>query len=476
MRKTISLFLLLSAGSFAWGQAKLPSGAADGALKASDIAVSGVEKREARAVADKLKDVVNGRDFGMKCDGEGDDTTALQAALSSGRNVHLPSGVCLVTNAEVINAKSQVVEGEGRDKTIIEIPPKFDQSAAGVFVAKSGEVGPTFRDFGIRFVQPNTSSRSALVNYPVALYLQNTPRFTIQNMRISGAINGVDMRGNSGGAFIDTLELSAFGTGINIDGSLDTVRIHNLHAWPFNTTADQRRIYNDGEAIGILSGRCDGLDLSDVVFINNGAQIKLVKSAKGTTFGYGTNLDFDTHGGLVMQAGRFSISSSFFSVGDADNQAIKLTGGDLTIVGSRFESSVPTRQPFIEVNGPGYVPNGSHLQITGSTIATSGDMPVVLVGTSSPPGNTVILSNNQFELQRNSSQSHSVVSVIQGGNLTMIGNRVSDHGSGKGDFVTFEQDGAHVVAFNALSGWGGRFPASKHLMQVYGNIGMVENQ
>lgn len=461
MKKTIFVFLLLGAESFAWGQVKAPS--------------STVENTGS-VVADKSKDVADGRDFGMKCDGTTDDTAALQAALATGRNVHLPSGTCVVTNSETIIAKSQLVEGQGRDKSIIEIPPKFNMGAAGVFVAKSGEVGPTFRGFGIRFVQPNSSSRSSLLNYPVALYLQNTPRFTIQDVRISGAINGVDMRGNSGGAFIDTLELSAFGIGINIDGSLDTVRIHNLHAWPFNLTASQRQIYNDGEAIGILSGRCDGLDLSNDVFINNGAQVKLVKSAKGTTFGYGTNLDFDTHGGLVMQAGRFAISSSFFSVGDADNQAIKLSGGDLSVVGSRFESSVATRQPLIEVNGPGYVPNGSHLQITGSTIATSGDMPVVLVASSSPPGNTVNMSNNQFELQKNASQSRSVVTVAQGGNLTMIGNRVSDHGSGRGNFITLEQDGADIVAYNSLSGWGGSFPATKHLVQVYGNIGLAEGQ
>ena len=53
----------------------------------------------------------------------------------------------------------------------------------------------------------------------------------------------VDMKGNSGGAMVDDLQFSAFEVGIDIDGSLDTVRITDPHWWPFFLSSQQQKLF-----------------------------------------------------------------------------------------------------------------------------------------------------------------------------------------------------------------------------------------
>ena len=71
-------------------------------------------------------------------------------------------------------------------------------------------------------------------------------------------IVAVDMRGNSGGSYIEDCQFSCFGTvstgggGILIDGSLDTVRIDKLHTWPFTLTTNQQIIFYNTATVAIV--------------------------------------------------------------------------------------------------------------------------------------------------------------------------------------------------------------------------------
>ncbi len=69
----------------------------------------------------------------------------------------------------------QIFHGDGRARTKIAIQPGF--AGAGVFVAKTGEPGPVWRDFSVSFVQPDTDDRAKLTRYPPAFSVPDTPRF-----------------------------------------------------------------------------------------------------------------------------------------------------------------------------------------------------------------------------------------------------------------------------------------------------------
>ena len=72
-----------------------------------------------RTVLDKLRDVVNVRDFGAVGDGVADDTSALNAAFSSGaKTVQIAAGTYRVTGSVIIPAAVSVI-GEGSSITTI---------------------------------------------------------------------------------------------------------------------------------------------------------------------------------------------------------------------------------------------------------------------------------------------------------------------------------------------------------------------
>ncbi len=188
---------------------------------------------------------------GARCIGPAyDDTAAFQAAIDTGHTVYAPAlgGQCHITRPLVMKTPGQIFHGDGRARTKIAIQPGF--AGAGVFVAKTGEPGPVWRDFSVSFVQPDTDDRAKLTRYPPAFSVPDTPRFEMEHMGCYVATTCVDMKGNSGGATIADLQMSAFEVGIDIDGSLDTVRLLSIHGWPFGAGLATASTYCVGRYVG----------------------------------------------------------------------------------------------------------------------------------------------------------------------------------------------------------------------------------
>ncbi|MEK6420035.1 MAG: glycosyl hydrolase family 28-related protein [Burkholderia gladioli] len=410
-----------------------------------------------RSVAAKLGDFVNALDYGATCTGTGNDTAAIQAAVATGKEVTLPPGTCVVTDGITLATQGQIVRGSGRKRTIISVPSTFNMSALGVFIApntgpsSSNAEGPQFRDFKITFAQPDVSVRANLTTYPPALYLQNSPRFTVANIQISQATNGIDMRGDSGGALIDNLEMSAYGIGINIDGATDSVRITNFHFWPFDLTTNQYTVWNDGMQTALQSGRCDDLHVTDLLAY--ASKVKFIQTASGNTFGVITGMDLDTYGGLIVQAGSLTMSSSIFSVIRADQQALVMTGGLLSCSSCVFYGGVALTNPLVQVSGA-----GTYLQIGQSRIQFTGDMQSVSASSSGLA--TVVLTGNQFLAPANPTMTNAVVRLGTGSRGTLVGNRITDLGTGSGTFISVAADEQHVIANNASAGWAMALPTT----------------
>jgi hypothetical protein len=409
----------------------------------------------------KYADTVSVKDFGAVGDTFTDDTAAFQAAINTGKRVYVPTGTYRLSNAIAFPTPGQVIYGDGRTKSVFyvdNITYSFNMSAAGVFVFTSGEPGPSIRDVGIRFEQPDTAVRASLINYPPAIYAQSTPRFQLLNMKISRAITGIDMRGNSGGATVQGMEMSAFGLGINIDGSLDTVRIDSLQYWPFDLSGNQSSIFFDPNNLGINCGRCDDLKISRCLFINGGTQVNFFTGTfgplYGPAFGAITDTDFDNQAALRMNqtGGIIAVSNCYFTIGDANDQPIVLQEGSLKVIGCDFQASVVVNNYQVVQNGS----NGtSFLQIIGCRFASSGPG----AGYINCNGGDMTVSDNFFISPPNVSYSNAQVIVTGLGRMIFNANKCRDKGAGGGVFWTSTVNNNCIVTNNQPLGWSITLPS-----------------
>jgi hypothetical protein len=411
------------------------------------------------AIATTVHDYIEGQivnvksDFGAIGDGVTNDTVAIQNAIATGKHVYFPTGNYLVLDALTCSTKGQVFKGAGRDASVIKVPNTFNLGASGVFVCTSGEPGPQWHDLGISFVQPDTSTRASLTNYPPAIFAQWTPRFTIKNCKITNAMIGIDMRGNSGGAFIDLLEISAYTVGIDIDGSLDSIRISNVHYWPFGLTVNQFSIFNDLSNIGLRSGRCDDLHVENCLFINGGQHMNFYTSGAGVgggTFGSIVNTDFDSSASVLISGANLNIVGCLFTVGNAASQPIKITAGFVRISSCEFECNTPLNNSMVELSGSSY---DLYAAIENCIFRISGDTTVISAAQTTYKA-TLILIGNQIAAPIHGTPTKPLINALSGCRLTMIGNRVSDKGAGSGNLLVVANDEDHIIIGNSFMGWG----------------------
>ncbi len=340
-------------------------------------------------------------------------------------------------------------------------------NAAGVFVFTSGEQAAHLRDFKITCVQPDTSTIGNLTNYPVAISATSgggQPRFILERMAITKFIYGVAMTGNCGGSTLDDVQLSAFNTQVNIDGSLDTVRLQSVHVYPFDLTSNQKTIFY-GSTTGIVSGRCDDLVLADCLFLCRNQVVLQMGSDGNATFGSASNCGFDSFIGLTMSAGAFSINGGYFSLDPLAIPSIYQTGGDLRVSDSTFFATLTSDFPIVDFpvqSGVGF------LKLTGCSFSVSGDTTCINVTSQGgATGAMAQVTNCSFQKPSNTSYSKAVVAVPSNGRLTMSNCRISDKGTGTGTFIYIPNDDWHRIIGNASTGWSNVFPSAVSGVYLY---------
>jgi hypothetical protein len=418
--------------------------------------------------------MINVRDYGAVGNGLADDSAALQAALSTGQHVYIPTGDYLINSPLTFTQAGQMISGDGRTQSRLMINPTFNLASQGVLVFACGEEGPQLQDFGMVFAQPDTSDLSQLTPYPVAIYAVNTPRFTIESLKITKAINGIDMTGNCGGAFIELLEMSVFGTGITIDGSLDTVRVNEFHFWCFDMTQGQTSIFfNSARAMDV--GRVDSLILHEFLNISS-LGLNLRSGATGDPWVYMSDSGFDTFNGIRMSAGSLQIANSYITLaGTPTLRGVHQTGGNLQFTNCYFASA--QTQPFILMEN---MSDGS-LQIDNCNFNYAGGTQFSIGGNMS--NNSIQVSNCKFQAQTSSFQllgaavgtnkihlsnniietasisyAQPIVNVLGANRVYMTGNRVND---GRGSFISIQSDNPNWISGNIGRGWTYSFPWAK---------------
>lgn len=336
-------------------------------------------------------------DFGADPTGVQDATAAINqcaAQLINGKhsNIALPAGTYRV-NGQINVTTGQSLVGAGRATTVIKVDQAFDPSALGVIVLSWGgmDTGPEVRDIGISFAQPSTQgSRAAFQNlgtctsgsggtgckYPPAILLDGA-RPKVRNVRVDRAWKGIVGRG---AGWIETVEMSALDTGLDIAEVYDWSHYRGYHFWPFDIITGTN-LYNgvllDGQTIAAKFGNVNGANINDfvslhgrVIFdgaafwgdINNmgldstGARLEIGKNAfPGVRFNNLYTTGAPGPGGackVSVGAGNQSVQfvNSFFDGVETD-PLLCVADGDVLVTGSAFLSNTPSQKAVVTTGG-----------------------------------------------------------------------------------------------------------------------------
>ena len=412
----------------------------------------------------------------------GNDTAAIQTALNTGQRVVLTEGNFTVTDALTFKSRGQIISGQGQRATKIRIPKLFNMAAQGVFVMP--DVAMELRDLWVAFDQPDTNVRANLVNYPPAIYAVDHG-FTLWDCSITQAMNGINMTGNCGQTVINMLNMSAYGTGIMIDGSMDTVRIDSYHFWPYEMTANQQSLFYAAPTRAFSVGRVDGLVISKFLNISN-LGLYTFAGATGRPWIYISDSGFDTFNGIQHTAGQLQINNSYVSLADsAGLYALQMSGAGSTVMldncllflgpstgvpavkmlnGSDMKLMVTNA--FIDnyVNN-GYVfmldpsASGSIMKVSGSTFNV-GAVPGYFATAPGGVSNKLHLHDNYIDTIPHVSYGQPMINVGTGVRSYIVGNRINDKGNSAATFVKVAHEDFHMVTNNMAPGWLYSLPTS----------------
>jgi hypothetical protein len=440
-----------------------------------------------RTVNSKLSDIVNVKDFGAVGNGATNDTAAIQAAINTGKRVYIPTGNYYITDALTIATTGQMITGDGRNKSLLKVTSAFNLSANGVIVFTGGEPGAELMSFGINFTQPDTNVRASLTAYPPAIYAVNTPRFTIYDMKITNATNGINMSGNSGGAIIDLLEMSAYNTGIYIDGCLDTVRINKFHFYSFDMTANQTQIFRSLPTNALSVGYVDGLMISEFLNISHTGLYTFPGVSGNPPWIYISNSGFDSFNGIHHTFGRLEVVNSYITLQSGQSvYGIEMEGSSFAQFSNCYLACGDTGKQFVIMK------NGSFMNLQFDQcffdFGVAGALSVIAVADTCTTRSTLQLSNSLFKFYANNTYvinaatpstgtnnihfSNNIIDVnpniaysfpqflIQPGNRAyMSGNRITDKGSNAAEFIRINAADYNWISGNISPGWSNVFPS-----------------
>ncbi len=134
----------------------------------------------ARNLGNRATEIVSVRDYGARGDGVTDDTTAVQAAIATGKSVYFPAGN-YISGQQIITTQGQTVFGEG-DLSVI----TANASGINLFVPRSSYI--TIRDLRLNGVESNGTNTSFAVFTAAA---NPASYLNVENVVVSGATGSV---------------------------------------------------------------------------------------------------------------------------------------------------------------------------------------------------------------------------------------------------------------------------------------------
>lgn len=264
-----------------------------------------------RSMSDKLKDFVNVKDKGARCDGMTNDTAAIQRAVNAGGTVQLPSGVCMVSTITLPSNLTLV--GQGNLSELKRIPG----ASAGAVLTASG-----------------------------------ASKLTIANLTVNG--NSQKAMGVHSNVHITR----------SSDVLIDNVRAVNslLHGISLTNSADKAHLtistIRDSAVIFAAQYGIEAQDTPRIVIENN----RITRTGSYGILVYGTKpnsiQNAVINGNFVADAGGSGIAIPFIDGGTSLLPGVE----EVTLIGNSVETSA--------LNG--YVIQGRFATLTGNTASRNG--------------------------------------------------------------------------------------------------------
>lgn len=411
----------------------------------------------------------------------------IQAAVATKQSVFLPAGNPLLKTGITVTTPGQRISGAGPRMTLLSVQSTFNLGAQGVFIlAQSAQPGAELQDFGIYFVQPDTATYSSLIQYPPGIYAVSQPRFNLRRLRIANAITCINMSGNSGGSYLEDLELSHYTLGINLGlaatlGCLDTVRIINCHFWPFGAigaaemTANQQTLYALNSNVGLAATNTNELIMSGNVWLC-GQACTFSENAVAAMWANIVACAFDTGSGIAMSGGEIFCGNCYFGPA-AGNAAIDQQGGVLVISGaSEIELGSTTSVSINHNNTSGVQARMVITDTYFNGFPATNTFSAILLENSGSELSDIIIADNHFFLPQNTSPADPIINLSGTAcRLLLADNLLYDKGSGTGVFLAVNTDGCATIRGNNFFGWGLDIPPSAAATPFLNNLNVVNS-
>ncbi len=452
----------------------------------------------ARLAGDRAADVANVLDYGADPTGAIDSAAAINAAASQmglnghRKTVYLPTGTYRV-NSQIRLTDGQTLRGDGEGSSYLLIFDNFDPAASSVIYCTGSVIdpGPTIRDLGFWFIQPNDlASRSSMlplggggtsftpggtgVRYPWAIMAEpvsaghgQSGRIQINHVHIQGAWNGINA--DNACFWIDGLKICAFNIGIAIGGTsavpvADWAHISDVEFWTFGCWPGQANIFEDGSTIAMRIGAQNGLTAQNISCFTS--RLVFTSDAASGWFSF-TNLAMDGGQSSIEVAGAFflQIANLYTTAGSPGSirPAINVTDCQTVMISNWYAHSAGAAYNLLQVTSGHVTVTNSYLiwythttdciGVAGGGILRVADTTVVTAGTAEAWTHPLI---NQYD-----------TGVLQVDNLDLRGTAGS---TGVGVQMNTDNNGNYLGEVQLNAGWKNVFVGTENALGHYGTL------
>lgn len=389
--------------------------------------------------------------------------------VPANQNLTLRAGAYTLGNNGklILEAGASLTCPDGPDSTYFLVPATYAVTDQVWSLAGGNSANQTITGCGIQFFVPSGSTtRAGMVHYAAAALGSvagtQATGVLVQHVKITGAWDCFRMNTGAGNGKVTIRDanVSSFNTMADIDNIFDTITFDNVHWWPWGLTGPQFPAFFDPANVGIHSGRCDDLQVSNSLF-DGGQAMSFYTGTGGVTTFTLTSVKFDTNAGITMSAGQGTMNGGYFSIGNTAARAFNMSGGIFASSGVQWGIVSTTTNSQIQISGPSQF-------YASSSYFNTGPNDVSMFGIS---GSTAFVSiiGDQFLRSANVAFVNPTILNANASRVMISNNILTDKGTGLGYFLTMPNDSQSVVSDNSLLGWSMALPASFSSINYHDN-------
>lgn len=348
---------------------------------------------------------------GAKGDGVTSDTVAVQTTVDSGYPVYVPVvAVGYRLTAPVNITKPVRLLGDGTQPFTVTGPYNVKGAGSWFFVDHAG-VGFNIGNGGflttVRIEKIGTYRNHVTAIAPGWTptvfdfdFIANNTDIIYDDIMMLNAYRGIShVNGNGGRVTINNVRGQWFNVGINIDKALDTVRMNNVHMWPFWSNDANVTNYQQANTTFIALNRTDNPMLSNLFSIYSKINLGIYQNVDGTVSKLrvdGMDADFSQYP-IYIDATVNSATAQFVnlttygpSAATANNYGVRIMGSYCRFEFVNFEGSNLSRG-LLKVDGTGNTVRASGIRVNTWDRLTVG-APVIDIAT----GNIVHINDEMI--------------------------------------------------------------------------------